>query len=278
MTADVPVFLDAATLAKHLAAARSAWPSLEFSEHAYVAWLQATLAEFEDPLAQLAKADAGIALLCWTAAHGDAEAHRLFELHFMPHVAPALARFGSDRDFDSEIAQRVRLKFFISEPGELAPIVLYALRGNLIGLVRVAAVREAINARRSDKPAAPIESIEQLTGDRDPALRALKVKYAVDFERAFTAAVAELSARDRQLLRLSLSVKASIDDIAKMFQTHRATAARWLNSARDELAAGTRRHLQAALKLPDDELMSLLRLVRTEATRMMASIPPEADA
>ena len=277
MTPESHVELDAAALATHLAAARATWPSLAFVDADYVAWLQGALTEFDDPLVHFAKVDPGIAVLCFTAAHGNAEAHRLFELHFIPHVTPALARFGSDRDFAAEIAQRVRLKFLVAEPGEPALIIHYGLRGNLIGLVRVAAVREALNVRRSDKPAAPIESIEQLTGDRDPALRALKVKYAVDFERAFTAAVAELSVRDRQLLRLSLSVKASIDDIAKMFQTHRATAARWLNSARDALAAGTRRHLQASLGLPDDELMSLLRLVRTEATRMMASIPPEAD-
>ena len=266
--------LDATEIAAHLTAAHAAWPSLQFSDGDYAAWLSSALQSFEDPADQFGQLDPGVAVLCWSAGRGDGEAHRLFELHFIPHVAPALSRFGTDRDFAAEIAQRVRVKFLVAQPGELAPIAGYGLRGNLISLIRVAAVREAINAKRYEKEIEPVEAADELAGDYDPALRALKARYAADFERAFTAAVAELSTRDRQLLRLSLSMKASLDDIAKMFQTHRATAARWLISARDELAAGTRRNLKVALRLPEDELNSLLRLVRSEATRMLASIPP----
>lgn len=70
---------------------------------------------------------------------------------------------------------------------------------------------------------------------------------------------------------------ATIDDIARMFQTHRSTAARWLVDAREALAAGTRQHLSAKLGLGEPQLQSLLRLVRTEATRMLESIPPSPD-
>ena len=101
--------------------------------------------------------------------------------------------------------------------------------------------------------------------------------YAGEFERAFVAAIGELPPRDRQILRMSLSLGASIDDIARMFHTHRATAARWLNAARDALAANTRRHLSDKLGLGETELTSLLRLVRTEASRLLESIPPGDD-
>ena len=262
--------------AAHLATARTAWPSLSWDDHDYRGWLRAQVAELGDAVS-FASINAGSAVLCWCAGKGDSEAHKLFDLHYMSHVAPALARFNVDRTFIDEIEQRLRVKLLIAKPGELAPIAKYGLRGSVAGLIRVAATREALNAREGDKPTAPIESLEEMAGETDPALRALKVRYAADFERAFSAAVRELPVRDRQLLRLSLSVNASIDDIARMFQTHRATAARWLNSARDALAAGTRQKLQDALGLPDDELTSLLRLVRTEATRMLASIPPESD-
>ena len=264
-------------IAAHIEAARIAWPSLRFEEDDYALWLCDALLAFDEPAKHLATLDAGSVALCWNAARGDPEAHRLFESHIIPHVAPALSRLYSNPDFIDEVAQRVRLKLLVAKPGELAPIANYGLRGSLAGLVRVAAVREAFNARRAERPIIPIQSIEQLVGEQDPALRALKVRYAVDFERAFAAAVAELSVRDRQLLRLNLSIKASIDDIARIFHTHRATAARWLIAARDALAVGVRQKLQTALGLPDDELNSLLRLVRSEATRMLASIPPEAD-
>lgn len=61
-----------------------------------------------------------------------------------------------------------------------------------------------------------------------------------------------------------------------MYQTHRATAARWLNAARDRLATEIRRHLQAMLGLDEAEL-SLLRLIRTEAPRLLESIPPDRN-
>lgn len=266
--------IDAAALAAHVRAARAAWPTLAWDERDYVAWLTASAAPGE---VRLEAMDAGEVVLCWAAGNGDPEALRLFDEHYISQVAPALRRFGDSAAFVDEIAQRVRIKLLVARVGGVAPIATYAFGGSLAGLVRVAAVREALSVRRGDKPAAPVEALDELAGEQDPELRALKTRYAAEFERAFVAAVSELSSRDRHLLRLSLSVRASIDDIARIYQTHRATAARWLNAARDALAANTRRHLQVTLGLGDAELTSLLRLVRTEATRMLATIPPGPD-
>ena len=216
-------------------------------------------------------------MLCWAAGRGNPEALQLFDVHFISQVTPALRRFGSDAALVDEVAQRVRVKLFVAAPGELAPIVRYALGGGLGGLVRVAAIREALTIRRGAKPVQPDDSLDALVGEADPELRALKERYAAEFQRAFTAAVAELTPRERHLLRLNLSANASIDDIARMHQTHRATAARWLNAARDRLAAGVRKHLQSTLGIDDVELQSLLRLIRTEAPRMLESIPPDRD-
>lgn len=263
--------------AQHVAVARAAWPSLAWSPEAYRAWLVEVCGGEAELVARLSTLDAAETLLCWAAARGDADALRLFDAHYMPQVAPALRRFGSDAGLVDEVTQRVRVKLLVAAPGQLAPIARYALGGGLGGLVRVAAIREALSLRRVEKPAEPDTALDDLVGEADPALRALKESYAREFHRAFTAAVAELAPRDRHLLRLSLSARASIDDIARIHHTHRATAARWLNAARDQLAATTRRHLQAALGLPEDELQSLLRLIRTEAPRLLESIPPDRD-
>jgi len=258
----------------HVSAACAAWPSLAVDETAYRAWLATVSA---DDLSRLPSLTAGEVLLCWAAGRGDAEAHRLFDLHFIPQVEPALRRFRADRAFADEVAQRVRVKLLLAKDGGTPAIAGYAFGGSLAGLVRVAAVREAISLKRGDKPAAPPAALDQLVGELDPELKQLKQRYAAEFERAFTDAVATLSGRDRHLLRLSLSVGASIDDIAKIYGTHRATAARWLNSAREALGDKTRDNLQARLGLGDHEVMSLLRLVRTEAARLMRSIPPGSD-
>jgi len=261
---------------RHVDSARAAWPSLVWDAAAYRAWLVEACAG-EDPLAaRLPALDAASTLLCWSAGRGDPEAHRLFDAHYMHQVGPALRRFGSDAGLVDEVAQRVRVKLLVAAPGELAPIARYALGGDLAGLVRVAAIREALTLRRTDK-AAESDGLDAVVGEADPELRALKDRYAREFHLAFTAAVAELSPKERHLLRLNLSAKASIDDIARMHQTHRATAARWLNAARDQLAAATRRHLQESLGVEGDELLSLMRLIRTEAPRLLDSIPPDRD-
>jgi RNA polymerase sigma-70 factor, ECF subfamily len=263
--------------AAHIAVAREAWPTLTWDVATYRAWLVDACGNEHELATRLPSLDPAESVLCWTAGSGDAEAHRLFDLHYMHQVGPALRRFGGDAAFADEVAQRVRVKLLVATSGAHAPIARYALGTGLAGLVRTAAVREALSLRRGDKRSEPEATLDVVVGEADPELRALKDRYAREFQRAFTAAVTELSAKDRHLLRLSLSAHASIDDIARMHQTHRATAARWLNAARDELAAKTRQHLQAALVVGDDELQSLLRLIRTEAPRLLESIPPDRD-
>ena len=259
-------------VAAHVQRARAAWPTLVFDERAYRAWLTA------DDTA-LAAAEAGEVLLCWAAACQDPEALRLFETHFISQIPTALRRFGSDAAFVDEVAQRVRVKLLVAPAVELAPIARYAFGGGLGGLVRVAAIREALTLRRgnSDRANDGGVPLEALVGEADPELRSLKERYAREFQRAFTAALAELAPRERQLLRLNLSAGASIDDIARMYQTHRTTAARWLNAARDRLAEATRGQLASSLGIAETELQSLMRLIRTEAPRLLESIPADRD-
>ena len=264
------------TSAEHVAAALAATPEVRVDAAAYRAWLDAAVLEHPDGVARLERLDAGETLLCWAAGWGHADAVRLVDTRYLPHVVPALRRFRADSALVDEITQQVRVRLLVAPTGGgPAAIGRYALAGNLAGLVRVAAVRAALNLRQAGRL---IESASQLAddvvGEADPALAALKRRYAREFEQAFTHAASQLTARERNLLRLHLSAHASIDEIARIYRTHRATAARWINAARDQLATGTRAQLQTKLRLPEGELESLLRLVRTEATRLLDSIVP----
>lgn len=259
----------------HLAEARAAWPSLAYDEAAYAAWLRS---HDEETLARLPTLQPRDVVLAWAAASGLREAHQLLETHYLGTIAGALKRFSADQAFVDEVTQRVRVKLLVAREGEaLAPLAEYALGGSLSGLIRVSAIREAMNQRRGTRRDAPPERLDAVAGIHDPELAQLKARYAQAFERAFTAAVAELTGKERYILRLNMSAKASIDDIARLFDTHRATAARWLNAARDRLAERTREQLRTSLGLGEDELTSLLRLIRTEATRLLDSIAPEPD-
>lgn len=104
----------------------------------------------------------------------------------------------------------------------------------------------------------------------NPELRAIKERYASEFQRAFAAAFSELTANDRHLLRMSVSAK-----LARMYGTHRSTAARWLGTARARLARRTREHLRRMLSLESHELDSLLQLIRSAVARWLETIPPE---
>ena len=56
----------------------------------------------------------------------------------------------------------------------------------------------------------------------------------------------------------------NIDKLGVMFQIHRATAARWLHSAREAVFTETRRLLQERLRLSPGEFDSLVRVLRSQ--------------
>lgn len=268
----------AAAIAAFVAAEVARWPALASHADALTAWLAAAP---DDRLAAAAgvAVPVGDTIVCWAAAHGDPAGLRVVEGVLAVEVAQAVRRLGAERSFIDEVTQRVRIKLLVAraDGDGHATIGAYLLRGPLAGLIRVTATREGLSIRRAERPAAPPEALDQAIGEVDPALAALKRQYASEFQAAFVDAVAALEPRARKLLRLSLSARASIDELAALYQTHRATAARWLNAARDELAARTRAGLAARLRLDDAEVTSLMRLIRTEAGRLLASIPPGPD-
>ena len=53
---------------------------------------------------------------------------------------------------------------------------------------------------------------------------------------------------------------------------HRATVARWLAELREHLLAATRAHLAESLQLKEDELDSLIRLLRTELSLSLSPL------
>ena len=65
-------------------------------------------------------------------------------------------------------------------------------------------------------------------------------------------------------MRYQLSEKLSIDQIGALYGVHRATAARWLERARQRVAELTEQLLADRLALPIDEVASVIRLVRSQ--------------
>lgn len=167
------------------------------------------------------------------------------------------------------------MQLLVAKEGKPAGLTGYRGKGPLRGWVRITATRELI---RHKKKASRNVSIDRsggrtlegmLTTGGDPALEALKGEYRSEFAIALREAIELLGAEDRTLLRQSIVDDLSIDAIGVAYGVHRATAARWLNRARSALVAATHQRLAERLKLPVDQIESVIRLVQSKLDASM---------
>lgn len=240
--------------------AREAWPELDVPEDAFVELLTASSSGPEArPLHELPAAEMWLALAC---ARGDPGALRELEARAFPKAEAALRRVGVSADMIADVLQIVRTWLLVAEPGQAPRILNAAVHGNLTGLVRVVAVRQALNLRRKDRriDAGDGRLLQQLAPGDDPEIAALKAEHRVAFKTAIEDAVAALTSQDRNVLRMHLIHGLSIDAIGHSYQVHRATAARWLAAIRARIDSESRRLLRERQGLADAEIDSLVRL------------------
>ena len=108
------------------------------------------------------------------------------------------------------------------------------------------------------------EILEIAASGTDPELLYLKKLYHKEFKEAFRVAVSQLQPKQRNIINYHLVHRLSIDKIASIYGTHRATAARWINKIRLEIAEGTRDILATKLDLSNKELQSVYKLIRSQ--------------
>ncbi|HEY2517467.1 MAG TPA: sigma-70 family RNA polymerase sigma factor [Polyangiaceae bacterium] len=247
-----------------LAHARAAHPGVQVTDGDFFAHVRR---HCEAPPAPDAAAQLYFALAC---VHGDSAALEAFEAQYAPLLVQS-ARRAKLADADAEeVAQQLRVFLLVGE-GESPPkLVEYAGRGDLRGWLRVVAMRAALRVARrgagaggegrsgDDDAVLAVRS----TGD-DPELGYLKAVYRTAFRAAFAAAITSLEGREKTLLRQHLVDGLTIDEIAPLYGVHRATAARWLEKARELLLTRVRHEFADRARVSDRELVSVLRLVES---------------
>lgn len=202
--------------------------------------------------------------LCSGCAQGDAEATRLLEAEVLPQVVKAISRIDADSEFVEEALQILRDKLLV---GPRAKIADYAARGPLVAWLSVAAARVALdlirsrNARKLQHTDLP-DRLAQT--DTSPLNDIVKSRYADSFQRALKTAISSLPSRERNLLRLQLVGRCSIDQLGRMYLVHRATAARWLEGARNRVFESVREQMKMEHRLTDGEFDSIARGVRSQ--------------
>ncbi len=243
--------------------AREAWPTISLDEASFDTWIS----ERVEGDTQLA----GDLYLACACARGDAAAIALFEQHYLREVDHAAAKLRMSPAQADEGRQIVRALLFVGRNGardnDRPPAILsYAGRGDLRGWTRVVAMRELLELRKREAKETPIGDealLDALSPADDPELQLARTHYREVFGRAFRDALARLPAKDRALLRHLLIDGFTLDTIGGMYGVHRATAARWVASARQDLLDGTKTQLAKELALSGDEVESVIRIVRS---------------
>jgi len=215
-----------------------------------------------EALARLRIADLCFACACGA---GDARALAAFEAQFASNVTAAFRRIRTRHVQIEDFAQTVRQKLF----GPPKPkIDDYGGLGDLRAWVQIVATRTALDLARGAKvkeqPEAESRFLDVPAPGDAPELAYLKRLYGREVASAVEAAARALSAESRNVLRDAYARGLTIDQIGRAHGVHRATAARRVQRAREELIAGVRATLVAQLGVSEAEVDSVMRLVESQ--------------
>jgi RNA polymerase sigma-70 factor (ECF subfamily) len=211
-------------------------------------------------------------------AAGSRAALAALDRSYIARVDAVLAQRRLPNHAVDDIRQTVRERLLAGEPPYIASAVG---RGSLAGLVAVIATRAALDwlrargraaAREGDTPAS-----DDLAASGNPERDHLRARYQSDVKSAFEAAVRELEPRDRTMLRFHLVDGMTIDDIARLYQMHRSTAARQVDKARDRVASGVRKSLARATGIQGAELRELADLVTSQLDLSLSRVLASAN-
>jgi RNA polymerase sigma-70 factor, ECF subfamily len=251
---------------------RAAWPELTVDAVDVVSFIarQVTADLADAALDGLRPADLYLACGC---AKQMTPAIAAFDRDYMREVDIALARMRIGPPRLSDVKQLVRQRLFVGggtagTPTSAGKISEYGGRGDLRRWVRSVAVRTCLNDLRKGKREVLVDD-EQLIAQHamaadDPELEYMKRTYASEFKAAFSDALKQLGPREQTLLRYHHVDGLNIDEIGAIYRIHRVTAFRWLEKAKEQLVRITLDTLRQRLKLPADELDSVLRMIRSQ--------------
>lgn len=252
--------------------ARAAWKDVDAGAERFAEFLGGRVAAAELDTARVA--DLWAACACGT---GNGRAIAEVEGRYFPDVDAALGKMGLSADRIGEVKQGLRRLLFVGDPdvqvaGHTGPrgaaprITEYRGTGDLRAWLRVTAMRAALKLLRKENRETPTDDalLEARAQQDDPELAYMKAAYRASFKVAFQEALESLLPRERTLLKQQIVDGLGIDELGALYQVHRATAARWVQSAREKLLLRTRRTFMLNARISSDECESIMRLVRSQ--------------
>lgn len=198
-------------------------------------------------------------------AAGERDALARYEDELVPMIRTQLRKRGHTDDQIEDIQQTLRARLLVGD-GDGPAVASYEGRGKLRSWVLVAALREAVRMREKGarEPAVDDDALIAIADRGDQSSDAPeKARYREAFKAAFRTALANLGPKERNLLRLHVLDELSVDEIAGLHGVHRATAARWVEAARDSVSLATKRELARALGIDPFEASELMDWVKS---------------
>lgn len=246
---------------QRLAAAATQWPTLTAPPDDLAAGLTVLAAQHQLALDAVDAAE----VYLFVAWQGNPEAAiAAFAAKYRSLIGAVAARVGLNPNDHNDIVSVLMQRLFVGDAQQPGKFASYVGRGQLGGLVRVAATRLALTmVAGKDRNAAEL-SAHTPVDERGIADRLAKVELQALLKRALEQSAGALTERQRAILRMHYVKQASIDDIAAVYRVHRATAARWLLDARAALVDTAREKFLLCAALEQQELVEVASLIESQ--------------
>ena len=255
---ELPLRLE--TLAEHA----ERFPSL--SRRDFVHYAAGHIGDSDDVAASLESLHGDDLALACACVYGDGAALEAATALLSPAIRAAAARVLPEDNVEDQLAD-VLQRLLVAVPPAPPDIAKYSGRGRLVKWAQTVTVRSAHSRsrKRTEDPRDDVESLAaKMVEGGDPELAALKASYRAQFKAAFRQALSELTPQRRNVLRLELLDRLTIDAIARLYKVHPATVSRWRADTRERLLKGTRRVFEREHAVPRDEFESIMRLIGSQ--------------
>jgi RNA polymerase sigma-70 factor (ECF subfamily) len=207
--------------------------------------------------------DLYLALAC---SRGDRHAIERCD-HMLDAVVRRTLGARAGDDVVDDLRQDLREALHLSHDGADPLILSYSGTGKLASWLGVVASRRALKHLRGRQPE-PLDSRllrlverESLQRTSGPEQAHMAARYHAEFVEALRRSAATLPERDREVLKLYFVEGRTVQQLGAALGVHHATAARWVQRAKESLVAGLRRLMMEKLQVGSSTCDSVLALI-----------------
>jgi len=204
--------------------------------------------------------------LCWACLQHCEAAIREFDNNYVAPCVAELARVLGSRGAADELIQQMRVELVVGAPTRAPLLSRYSGKGALRKWLRVVLQRAALKVKNVEARCRPVGDAgvfdHLTTGQDDAELDRVKQLYQPAFERAVERAFEQLSADQRNLLRMYVIDHMTMRQLGAVHKVSEATVSRWLARIREGLWWATREQLAAELDVRSSEWRSMVAALR----------------